>query len=244
VSALSQHGAVASVDDERLARLLVAIRRRSGLRQADLAIRARTPHRSVVDVEAGRAGSVDLDRLRRLFEAAGGGARLAVWWNGAAADRLLDEQHAAIVERAVLVFQRRRWRTEIEASFSEFGERGSIDVLAAHATSKAIAVAEIKSELGSLEETNRVLDAKVRLAPKLALERFGWQPVMVGRLLILPERDSLRRVIALHDATMSAIYPARGREVRAWLRQPTRPLSGIWFISNVPNTHPVAGRQA
>jgi transcriptional regulator with XRE-family HTH domain len=226
-------------DDERLARLAVAIRRRSRLTQAVLAHEAGVPRRTVIDIEAGRAGSIDLDRVRRVIAAAGGGARLAVWWHGAAADRLLDEQHAAIVERAVTVFDRRGWDCLPELSYSEFGERGSIDILAARPAERAIAVCEIKSELGSLEELNRTLDAKVRLAPRLATDRLGWAPLRVARLLVLPDRASLRRLLDRHRRTMDAIYPARSRAVRAWLRRPDRSIAGVWFLSIGRNSHTV-----
>jgi hypothetical protein len=99
-------------------------------------------------------------------------------------------------------------------------------------------VVEVKSDLGSIEETNRVLDAKELLAPRLSAARFGWPPDVIGRLLVLPDEDRLRRLVARHERTMTAVYPARGREVRAWLRAPDRQLRGIWFLSEVrdPNT--------
>src|SRR5437867_2303355 len=106
------------------------IRKRNGQRQIDLAQRAQVPREDVLRVEAERIGDVNVDRVRRLFRAAGGRARVAVWWNGAAADRLLDERHAAMVERTISILRQRGWSTEAEVSFSGFGERGSIDVLA------------------------------------------------------------------------------------------------------------------
>jgi len=221
-----------SPDDERLARLLLLLRRRAGLSQADLANAANVPRRDVQLVEAGAAGSVFLDRGRRIFEALGARGRFSVWWNGAAADRLLDERHAALVERAIGVFVQRGWETAVEVSFSEFGERGSIDIFAARRSAGAVAVSEIKSAFGSLEETNRVLDVKERLAPRIAEREFGWRPVVVGRLLIVADESTNRRIVAGHERTMGAIYPARGREVRAWLRQPDRPIRGIWFLSD------------
>jgi transcriptional regulator with XRE-family HTH domain len=226
---------VPASDDERVGRLLLLLRRRVGVTQARLAIEAGVPRRDIMLVEAGRAGSVQLDRLRRIFEAAGGRARLGISWNGAAADRLLDERHAALVERAVAMLQRRGWETAVEASFSTYGERGSIDILAGHRRWQAIAVAEIKSDIGSFEEMNRVLDVKMRHAPSIAEARFGWRPAVPGRLLILPDVSAIRRLISRHEATMRATYPARGREVKAWLRVPDRPLRGIWFLSEVPD---------
>ncbi len=76
---------------------------------------------------------------------------------------------------------------------------------------RAIAVCEVKSVLGSLEETNRRLDVKVRLAPKIAAGQFGWRPLAIGRVLILPEDRTVRRLIALHSSTMTTLYPSRSR---------------------------------
>jgi hypothetical protein len=201
--------------------------------QRALAAVAGVPREDVMRIEAGSMGRVTFDRTRRLFEVLGGRVRPSVWWNGAAADRLLDERHAALVERAVAVFRSRGWRTEVEVSFAEYGERGSIDILGAQVELHAVAVAEVKSDLGSLEETNRILDVKDRLAPKIAYDRFGWRPSVIGRILIMPDEDRLRRLVDRHAATMGSAYPARGREVRAWLRRPDRRLRGIWFLSEV-----------
>jgi hypothetical protein len=55
-----------------------------------------------------------------------------------------------------------------------FGERGSIDLLAWHESSRTLLVIELKTELTSVEETLRRHDSKVRLAPGIARERFGW----------------------------------------------------------------------
>jgi transcriptional regulator with XRE-family HTH domain len=225
---------VTSTEDVRTGRLLRMIRRRTGLTQAALADRAGVPRRDVIRIEAGLIGSVSLDRTRAIFEATGGRARLSTWWQGAAADRLLDERHAALVERVVALFQRRGWETAVEVSFSRFGERGSIDVLGGERERRAIAVVEVKSEFGSLEETNRTLDMKERLAPAISEARFGFRPNIVGRILVVPSDDSIRRIVARHERTMDTIYPARSHDVRQWLRRPDRPIRAIWFVSEVP----------
>jgi transcriptional regulator with XRE-family HTH domain len=221
-------------DDERLGQLLKAIRRSQSVTQAGVALVANVPRGDVIRIERGRAGEVPLSRVRRVFEAAGGRARLNVWFNGATADRLLDSRHAALVARALRVFLARGWQATVEVSFAEFGERGSIDLLAGHQSSGVAVVGEIKTVFGSLEETNRVLDMKVRLAKKIVKRAFGWWPAAeVGRLLIVPDEMTVRRTIDRHSATMNALYPARGREVRAWLRRPTGGFGGIWFLSEV-----------
>jgi hypothetical protein len=182
-----------------------------------------------------------LDRSRRIFEAAGGRARLSIWWQGAAADRLLDERHAALVERVVALLQRRGWETAVELSFARYGERGSIDVFAYRHDLGAVAVIEIKTEFGSLEETNRILDVKERLAPWIAETRFEFRPTVVGRILVVPGDVTVRRVIARHERTMSSLYPARSHAVRQWLRRPATSMRGIWFVSEVPDRDSVDG---
>lgn len=87
-------------DDDRLGQLLRAIRRRQELTQKQLAAAAHVPVRDVIHIEDGGIGDVRVERVRRVFTAAGANARLTAWWNGAAADRLLDERHARLVERA------------------------------------------------------------------------------------------------------------------------------------------------
>lgn len=219
-------------DDERLGQLLRALRRRQDLTQERLAEVAGITVKELRRIEHGGAGAVRLDRVRAALAPLGARGRVVTWWNGAAADRLLDEEHAEIVEVVARLFDRRAWRTAGEVTFSDYGERGSIDLLAGYEPTLTIAVCEIKSALGSLEETNRMLDVKARLAPKIAERLFGWRPRHVGRLLILPDDSTVRRIIERHAATMNAIYPGRGREVRAWLRRPDASLSAIWFVSN------------
>jgi hypothetical protein len=166
---------------------------------------------------------------------------LSPWWHGAAADRLLDERHAELVERLVALFRERGWLVEVEVSFNEWGERGSIDVLAWHPTKCAAAVCEAKTAFGSLEETNRILDVKVRIAPVIIERRLGWRPAAVGRILLVPGSSTIRRTLASHAATMASKYPARGREVRAWLRDPSRDLSAIYFLSERRHRSSVLG---
>jgi hypothetical protein len=220
-----------AVDDRRLGVTLRTIRRRLAISQEALAVEAQVPVRDVIAIESGRAGTVRLDRLRSVFEAADGRARLTTWWHGAAADRLIDAEHASLVERALGLFRARGWKTAAEVTFSRYGERGSIDILAGYQPKLAVAVCEVKASIGAMEEMNRSLDIKERHAPGLAHERFGWRPRTVGRLLILPEERTVRRVVDRHVATMATVYPARSREIRAWLHQPSRSLRGIWFLS-------------
>jgi hypothetical protein len=216
------------LDDDRLAKASRLLRRKHRLRQVDLP----TPRAVAQDVEAGRIGQLRVDQLRKHFSGLGATVRLTAWWEGAALDRLLDAEHAGVVEIVARELDRYLFRTLTEVSFSEYGERGSIDVLGAKEIARVVFVGEAKSEWGSIEETLRRLDVKIRLAPVVAQRIFGWRPDAVAGVLVFPDTRTARRVADRYAATLAASLPARGREVRSWLRQPSGPLRGIWFLSN------------
>jgi hypothetical protein len=143
---------------------------------------------------------------------------------------MLDERHAALVEVVVSLLRSVGWDPLVEVSFNHYGDRGSIDVLAVHALTRCGLVVEVKSELTAIEETNRRLDVKVRLAPSLVAERFGIRPVAVGRLLVLPRTTTSFRRVASVAATFHAVIPAPTVEARRWLRQPAGPFAGIAVV--------------
>jgi hypothetical protein len=126
------------------------------------------------------------------------------------------------------------WDVHPELSYSEYGERGSIDLLALRRAERAAAVFEIKVDVASVEGTVRKHDEKVRLAPALVTRTFGWVPRVVARILVLPEDSTARRAVARHSVTFGAAYPASSRDVRAWLRRPAGTLAGVWFLSVKP----------
>lgn len=165
------------------------------------------------------------------FAALGARAQVTVWWNGAALDRLIDQVHAQVVTSTAVILPRYRFQVRTEYTFNEYGERGSIDVFAAHDAARAVFLGEAKSEWGSLEETLRRQDLKARLAPKLAEDAFGWRPSSIASVLIFPGDRTARRITERYRAALTG-YPARAREIRAWLRNPAGPLGGIWFLSD------------
>jgi hypothetical protein len=119
----------------------------------------------------------------------------------------------------------------VEVTFSHYGERGSIDVLAFHPTMAALLVVEVKSELTSLEETLRRLDAKVRLAPAIAGERLDWHARSTSRLLVIRETTTARSRLAAHAVVLDMAFPLRGLPLRHWLRMPDRSGAGIRLLA-------------
>jgi hypothetical protein len=232
-------------DDERIARAARALRRKAGLTQVEAVGAGRSRH-FVRRLEAGEAGSLRLGDVRDHFAQFDARARMNVWWNGAAIDRLLDERHARLINESILVLGEYGWSSRTEITYSEFGERGSLDLFAAKPVARAVLVGEVKSEWGSMEETLRMLDVKTRLAIKLAVATFGFEPDVVGRVLILPEESTARRIAAAQAATLEVALPDRNRRVRKWLRTPDGPLRGLWFLSDVhaaEHASPPDGRQ-
>jgi hypothetical protein len=148
---------------------------------------------------------------------------------GADLDRLLDEKHAALLGTCSSWLSRTGWVPSAEVSYSEYGERGSIDLLAWHETRRALLVIEVKTELASLETTLRKHDEKTRLGGTIG-RRQGWDAATVGRLLVLPEDRTQRRQVDRHGAVLDRAYPFRGRAVQAWCRSPTGPMSGLIFL--------------
>ena len=219
------------MDDARVGRICRALRRRRGWRQVDLATRAQCHQTTISLIERGGVASLRFAVTRRAFIALGASFDGLVGWRAGDLDRLLDQRHAEIVEAVAKITSARGWQVLPEATYAVGGQRGSIDLLAARSDQRAIIVFEIKTDIPRVEETARRHDEKARLAPVLAVERFGWRPTAVARVLVLPEDTTIRRIVERHKATFGAVYPQSGREARTWLRKPFGPLSAIWFLS-------------
>ena len=209
-----------------------ALRRRRRLRQVDLAVMAHVPQSTISDLERGHVEAHPIRTLRAVLAALDARCEFDVLWRGGALDRLLDERHARLVEAVVATLQAAGWDVIPELTYSEFGERGSIDVVGLRPDLKVALVGEIKSEITAIETTNRRFDPKIRLAPTIIRKQFGFVPTVVGAVLVLPEDSTARRRVADHRATFAARLPARAREIRAWLDRPEGALRGIWFLSD------------
>jgi len=218
------------VDDARLGRLVRAYRNRRRWRQVDLGGRAGVSRSVVSDLELGRVDGMTLATVRQVLAALGLSAEVAVRGGGAEADRLLDAGHARLVAATTRWVTDLGWLTQVEVTYSVWGERGSIDVLAWQEAARSLLVVEVKTELASIEATLREHDEKVRLALGVARDRFGWEARGVSRLLVLPDQRTQRRRVAVHGDVLGRVYPARSRAVRAWCRRPTGPLSGLLFL--------------
>ena len=217
------------MDRARLGRSIRVIRIRLGWRQADLAAGARVSRSFVSHVERGLLGHGHIPALERLCSALGAELDVRVRWQGEGLDRLLDESHADLVERVVALLKGLGWETAVEVTFNEYGDRGSVDVLAWHEPSRSLLIVEAKSVIGDAQATLMPLDRKTRLGTKIGRQR-DWRASTVARLLVAWDGTMNRRRVARLESTFRTAFPLRGRAVTAWLRHPSGSMSGLVFL--------------
>ena len=175
----------------------------------------------VARIEQGHADRVTVATLERVAAALDARSSCRLGWNGEGLDRLLDADHAAIVEQVVRDLLRATgWVVATEVSFNVYGERGSIDVLAFHPPTRVVLVVEVKSVVPDIQATLATLDRKVRLALGIARER-GWSG---GRGVsdswssaTTEPRDAGSRSMPRRSA---ARFPIEPRVIRRWLHGP------------------------
>ncbi len=219
-----------------LPRAVRHLRRRRGWRQRDLADASGVSRQVISRIERGQElGRNSLRTVSRLADALDASVDVTLRWHGEELDRLIDSGHAQLVQETVALFASLGWLTRVEVSFSHYGDRGRVDVLAWHAHEHVMVVVEVKSAVGDVGETLGRLDVKARLGSVLAAS-VGWDsPRVVLPALVIGDARSARRLVAAHDA-LFARYSLRGRQAWAWLRSPfgAAPTGLLWF-ANVPN---------
>lgn len=219
------------MNDVVAGRVLRALRRRRGWRQVDLAARARVSQSHISAMERGHLHASSLETIRRVFAALEARLELTPSWRGADLERLLDQDHVRLVGLVARRLEAMGWTVKLEVSYSEFGERGSIDVLALDAVRRGCIVIEVKTAIASVETVGRKLDEKARLVPRIVERHAGWRPAAVARVLVLPETMRLRRLFD-REPVLRQMFPAAASRIRAWIRHPSGTLAGTWFLSD------------
>ena len=224
------------MDDARLGRTVRVLRQRRGWRQEDLGTRCALSRSAVSDIERGRADRYTIASVRRMLRAVDADADLTVRWGAPGdLDRLLDQDHALLVRTWAHIHLRHGWEVWPEASYSIYGERGRVDLLAFHPATCTLEVAEMKTGIWNVQDTLGRLDAKVRLARAIAAER-GWEVRRVVGALVIAEGRTARRRIAEH-AVLFSRYETRGRAARAFVRRPRGHAGGLLAFVPLPNSN-------
>jgi transcriptional regulator with XRE-family HTH domain len=218
--------------------ILRAVRRRRGLTQLRLAALAGVSQQSVSSLECGHADRATLRQIRDVAAPLGITVDLVLRWKGPDLETLVDARHARIVKEVVARLHP-EWEVVVEFGFNDYGDRGSVDVLAWHSRSRALLLVEVKSELDSLESVLRSMDVKVRVAPTVIARERGWRAKSLGSVLVLPDESTARRAVARMSAIFNVALPKRTVETRQWLREPAGPLRAIWFLADTPHRRAV-----
>ena len=214
------------MDDARIGRLLVVLRQRKAWRQRDLAQRSGLSKSAICDMERGRMSRYTLASVRKVMAALGVGAEVFVVGAGHGEfERLLDGDHARLVEAWAGLHRAADWDVWPEASYSIYGERGRVDLLAFHPATGTLEVAECKTGIWNIQDTGGRLDAKLRLAKAIAAPR-GWNVNrVIGALVVMEGRTSRRRIE--EHPVLFARYDTRGRAATAFVKDPRRPATGL-----------------
>jgi transcriptional regulator with XRE-family HTH domain len=236
---------LSGVDDRRVGSIARAARHRLRQRQAEVGARAGVSQQAVSAFERNGLDSVELATARRICAAVGVTLDVVPRWRGADLARLLDARHAQLVDHVVRRLDRCGWETAVEWSFNEYGERGSVDVVAYRRASGHLVVAEVKTRLVDLQDLFSTLDRKVRVAARLLPAERGWTVRGLSRLVVCTGDTTARDIVRKHAAMFDAALPMRGHDVARWLAEPSAPIAGLLFVrdtSHASGTHPGARR--
>ena len=233
-----------AMDDLRFGGVIRTVRLRIGLTQRQLGDRAGVSQATVSRIERGHLTAVQIATIRSVAGALEVRSELVGRWRGGDLDRLVGARHSALHDAvARSLATRPGWTFQPEVSFSVWGERGIVDILAFHPRRRTLLVIELKTAIVDVNELVGTLDRKIRLAPEIAAKR-GWpvpHDVVVSAWVIVAEGRTNRRRVQAHAAMLRAALPDDGRSVAGWLDRPRRALRCLSFWPREPSG---SGRRA
>jgi len=217
------------MDDLALGRTFRRVRLRLGWRQVDLAHAAGVSPSTCSLIERGRIGGLTLATLRKVGKPLEIEVHLELRWRGSELFRLLAEGHSRMAEVVADDLLRGGWEVRPEVSFSHYGERGVVDLVAWHAATSTLLLVELKTELVDVGDLLATMDRRRRLASVIG-SSLGWTPSIVGAWVLLTETRTNRRRVSQFSKLLRAAFPTDGRSMRAWLAAPGGPLSALSFL--------------
>lgn len=219
------------VDDTHLGMLFRTVRVHLHLRQEDVARRAGVAQSSVSRLERGHLATLRLDGVRAVANVLQLRLDLKPSWRGGDLEQVTNARHSALHERlADRLVGADGWVSAAEVSYSIWGERGVIDRLAYHAGRQMLAVFEIKADLSDPAGLVAQVDRYRRLAPEIAHNR-AWEADKVSCWAVIADSDTNRRRLAAHRTLLRTAFPADGRVLGEWLRDPADRLDGLTFMA-------------
>jgi hypothetical protein len=120
-------------------------------------------------VERGHLDRVALLTICRIAAVLDVRVDVVARWRGGELDRLLGARHSALADAvAAHLSGSPGWVLAPEVSFSIYGERGIIDILAFHRPTGSLLVIELKTAIVDVKELVGSVDRKRRLATRIA----------------------------------------------------------------------------
>jgi DNA-binding XRE family transcriptional regulator len=208
------------VGDQQVGALFRAVRIKGRKRQADVARAAGVARWSVSAIERGHFDAVAIGQLRSIASALEIRVELDASWRGGDGARIVNERHSRMHELvAARLVAAPGWEFATEVTFSEYGERGVIDILAWHAATRTLLVIELKTEIPDPAGLVAQVDRYRRLAAKVGRDR-GWVASSVAVWVLVAESDFNRDQLARHSVMLRNAFPLDGHFLRRWLRDP------------------------
>lgn len=217
------------MEDAKLGAGVRAVRLRRGWTQADVAARAGV-HRNVISaIEAGRLDRVSFGVFRLVCRVLGVWTDLVARWRGIELSRSANPGHDALQSSLLrYVGGVPGWSARPEVSFSIFGERGVIDIVAWHAASRTMLIIELKTLFIDPAELVRTMDRRRRLGPTIARDH-GWAPHVMATWVVLTDTRTNRRHARAAADLLAPLWRADGRRMRAWMRRPSGTIAALSF---------------
>jgi transcriptional regulator with XRE-family HTH domain len=205
-----------------------AVRIKRGWRQVDVADRARIDRSVISDVERGHLEHVAVGTLLKIARVLEIQLSLTTRWRAGDLDRLVSARHSGLHEAVASWFavDLPDWVLAPEVSYSIYGERGVIDILAWHPDRRALLVIELKTDIVDVNELVGSMDRRRRLAWQIARER-GWDPLTVSTWVLVAGSRTNRARLAGHRMVLRNAFPIDGRVMAGWLRHPEHEIHAL-----------------
>jgi hypothetical protein len=117
-------------------------------------------------------------------------------------------------------------------SFSIYGERGIIDIVAWHASSRSLLIIELKTTLVDPRELVGTMDKRVRLGKQIGVGR-EWHARTVSSWVVVADTRTNHCRLREHNGLLRGAFPADGHAINAWLRNPAGSSAALSFWPNV-----------
>jgi transcriptional regulator with XRE-family HTH domain len=205
-----------------------AVRIKRGWRQLDVAAKAKVSRSVISTIERGHLERISIGTLLTIARVLEIQVTVSTRWRGGDLDRLVSGRHGRLHEAVAAWFDTTLpdWILAPEVSFSIYGERGVIDILARHPGHRALLVIELKTDIVDVNELMATMDRRRRLAGQIANER-GWDPHIISTWVVVAGSRTNRARLAAHRVALRNAFPVDGRVMAGWLRLPTRAINAL-----------------